>query len=165
MSWSPLNLIASWMEEKTFFQANVRCIAIVFKVHYKIGFSQRACRHEKWCSWERRCWILCIPFMLNSKRAFVSFPSGQVGGIPKECCWCCLWQSAWDLTQGLFLSALQTPQKWKRLFCMTTVPQRVITPFKEEDEWDSLHSVRYCDLMSDEEIRNIKEIAKPKVSS
>lgn len=43
------------------------------------------------------------------------------------------------------------------------MPQLLIAPFKEEDEWDSPHIVRYYDVMSDEEIERIKEIAKPKV--
>ena len=43
------------------------------------------------------------------------------------------------------------------------MPQLLIAPFKEEDEWDSPHIVRYYDVMSDEEIERIKEIAKPTV--
>ncbi|XP_055403998.1 prolyl 4-hydroxylase subunit alpha-2-like isoform X2 [Bubalus kerabau] len=60
-----------------------------------------------------------------------------------------------------------TPQRRKRLFCRlhygNRTPQLVIAPFKEEDEWDSPHIVRFYDVMSDEEIRKIKEIAKPKM--
>ena len=78
-------------------------------------------------------------------------------------------KGAWDLGQGLLLCASQTPQKRKRLFCRyhygNRTPQLVITPFKDEDEWDSPHIVRYHDVMSDKEIRKIKEIAKPRVSS
>lgn len=69
--------------------------------------------------------------------------------------------------QGLLLCAPQTPRRQKRLFCRyhhgNRTPQLLIAPFKEEDEWDSPHIVRYYDVMSDEEIEKIKEIAKPKV--
>ncbi|XP_047586170.1 prolyl 4-hydroxylase subunit alpha-2 isoform X5 [Lutra lutra] len=62
-----------------------------------------------------------------------------------------------------------TPQRQKRLFCRyhhgNRTPQLLIAPFKEEDEWDSPHIVRYYDVMSDEEIERIKEIAKPKVAN
>lgn len=61
----------------------------------------------------------------------------------------------------------QTPRRQKRLFCRyhngNRAPELLIAPFKEEDEWDSPHIVRYYDVMSDEEIERIKEIAKPKV--
>lgn len=35
---------------------------------------------------------------------------------------------------------------------------------KEEDEWDSPHIVRYLEMLSNVEIKKIKELAKPKVS-
>ncbi|XP_058917808.1 prolyl 4-hydroxylase subunit alpha-2 isoform X3 [Kogia breviceps] len=61
-----------------------------------------------------------------------------------------------------------TPRRQKRLFCRyhhgNGTPQLLIAPFKEEDEWDSPHIVRYYDVMSDEEIERIKEIAKPKLT-
>ncbi|XP_021513912.1 prolyl 4-hydroxylase subunit alpha-2 isoform X1 [Meriones unguiculatus] len=61
-----------------------------------------------------------------------------------------------------------TPRRQKKLFCRyhhgNRVPQLLIAPFKEEDEWDSPHIVRYYDVMSDEEIARIKEIAKPKLA-
>lgn len=61
-----------------------------------------------------------------------------------------------------------TPQRQKRLFCRYHhghgTPQLLIAPFKEEDEWDSPHIVRYYDVMSDEEIQRIKELAKPKLA-
>lgn len=61
-----------------------------------------------------------------------------------------------------------TPRRQKKLFCRyhhgNRVPQLLIAPFKEEDEWDSPHIVRYYDVMSDEEIERIKEIAKPKLA-
>lgn len=75
--------------------------------------------------------------------------------------------SHWDGGLGLLLCAPQTPRRQKRLFCRyhhgNRTPQLLIAPFKEEDEWDSPHIVRYYDVMSDEEINRIKEIAKPKV--
>ncbi|XP_012583199.1 PREDICTED: prolyl 4-hydroxylase subunit alpha-2 [Condylura cristata] len=59
------------------------------------------------------------------------------------------------------------PQKRKRLFCRyhhgNKTPQLLIAPFKEEDEWDTPHIVRYYDVLSDEEIKRIKEIAKPRL--
>lgn len=61
-----------------------------------------------------------------------------------------------------------TPQRQKRLFCRYHhghgAPQLLIAPFKEEDEWDSPHIVRYYDVMSDEEIETIKAVAKPKLA-
>ncbi|XP_037365278.1 prolyl 4-hydroxylase subunit alpha-2 isoform X3 [Talpa occidentalis] len=61
-----------------------------------------------------------------------------------------------------------TPRRQKRLFCRyhhgNRTPQLLIAPFKEEDEWDTPHIVRYYDVMSDEEIERIKEIAKPKLA-
>lgn len=71
--------------------------------------------------------------------------------------------------QGLVLCAPQTPRRQKRLFCRyhygNRTPQLLIAPFKEEDEWDSPRIVRYYNVMSDEEIERIKEIAKPKVGA
>ncbi|XP_021097277.1 prolyl 4-hydroxylase subunit alpha-2 isoform X4 [Heterocephalus glaber] len=61
-----------------------------------------------------------------------------------------------------------TPQRQKRLFCRyhhgNRAPELLIAPFKEEDEWDSPHIVRYYNVMSDEEIDRIKELAKPKLA-
>ncbi|XP_074147068.1 prolyl 4-hydroxylase subunit alpha-2 isoform X3 [Sminthopsis crassicaudata] len=63
-----------------------------------------------------------------------------------------------------------TPRRQKRLFCRyhdgNRTPQLLIAPFKEEDEWDSHHPhiVRYYDVLSDEEIERIKELAKPKLA-
>ncbi|XP_019361872.1 PREDICTED: prolyl 4-hydroxylase subunit alpha-2 isoform X2 [Gavialis gangeticus] len=61
-----------------------------------------------------------------------------------------------------------TPRRQKRLFCRyhdgNRNPHLLIAPFKEEDEWDSPHIVRYYDVMSDEEIEKIKELAKPKLA-
>nr|XP_021144777.1 prolyl 4-hydroxylase subunit alpha-2 isoform X5 [Columba livia] len=61
-----------------------------------------------------------------------------------------------------------TPRRQKRLFCRyhdgNRNPHLLIAPFKEEDEWDSPHIVRYYDVMSDEEIEKIKQLAKPKLA-
>lgn len=43
-------------------------------------------------------------------------------------------------------------------------PRLLLKPIKEEDEWDSPHIVRYINILSDEEIGKIKELAKPRVS-
>lgn len=63
---------------------------------------------------------------------------------------------------------MQTPRRQRRLFCRyhdgNQNPHLLVAPFKEEDEWDSPHIVRYYDVLSDEEIEKIKELAKPKVS-
>ncbi|XP_029439710.1 prolyl 4-hydroxylase subunit alpha-2 isoform X1 [Rhinatrema bivittatum] len=61
-----------------------------------------------------------------------------------------------------------TPRRAKRLFCRyqdaNLNPQLLIAPVKEEDEWDSPRIVRYHDVLSDEEIEKIKELAKPKLA-
>ncbi|XP_008102940.2 prolyl 4-hydroxylase subunit alpha-2 isoform X1 [Anolis carolinensis] len=61
-----------------------------------------------------------------------------------------------------------TPRRQKRLFCRYHTgnqnPHLLIAPFKEEDEWDSPHIVRYYNVLSDEEIEKIKELAKPKLA-
>lgn len=76
-------------------------------------------------------------------------------------------KSVWA-NNALFGILFQTPRRQKRLFCRyhdgNRNPHLVIAPFKEEDEWDSPHIVRYYDVMSDEEIEKIKELAKPRVS-
>ncbi|XP_014747067.1 PREDICTED: prolyl 4-hydroxylase subunit alpha-2 isoform X4 [Sturnus vulgaris] len=61
-----------------------------------------------------------------------------------------------------------TPRRQKRLFCRyhdgNRNPHLLIAPFKEEDEWDSPHIVRYYDVMSDDEIEKIKQLAKPRLA-
>ncbi|KAM7042393.1 prolyl 4-hydroxylase subunit alpha-2 isoform 5-T8 [Acridotheres tristis] len=61
-----------------------------------------------------------------------------------------------------------TPRRQKRLFCRyhdgNGNPHLLIAPFKEEDEWDSPHIVRYYDVMSDDEIEKIKQLAKPRLA-
>uniref|UniRef100_A0A671XHL8 procollagen-proline 4-dioxygenase n=1 Tax=Sparus aurata TaxID=8175 RepID=A0A671XHL8_SPAAU len=57
----------------------------------------------------------------------------------------------------------------RRLFCRyqdgQMNPRLLLKPIKEEDEWDSPHIVRYMNILSDEEIGKIKELAKPRVLS
>ncbi|KAM9311588.1 prolyl 4-hydroxylase subunit alpha-2-like [Gastrophryne carolinensis] len=61
-----------------------------------------------------------------------------------------------------------TPQKQRRLFCRyhdgNRNPNLILSPIKEEDEWDSPRIVRYLDVLSNEEIEVIKELAKPKLA-
>ncbi|XP_053321299.1 prolyl 4-hydroxylase subunit alpha-2 isoform X2 [Spea bombifrons] len=61
-----------------------------------------------------------------------------------------------------------TPRRQKRLFCRyydgNKNPLLILGPVKEEDEWDSPRVVRYIDVLSDEEIEKIKELAKPRLA-
>ncbi|XP_072256952.1 prolyl 4-hydroxylase subunit alpha-2 isoform X3 [Pyxicephalus adspersus] len=61
-----------------------------------------------------------------------------------------------------------TPKKQKRLFCRyhdgNRNPILILSPIKEEDEWDSPRIVRYLEVLSNEEIEKIKELAKPKLA-
>uniref|UniRef100_A0A671XH64 procollagen-proline 4-dioxygenase n=1 Tax=Sparus aurata TaxID=8175 RepID=A0A671XH64_SPAAU len=56
----------------------------------------------------------------------------------------------------------------RRLFCRyqdgQMNPRLLLKPIKEEDEWDSPHIVRYMNILSDEEIGKIKELAKPRLA-
>ncbi|XP_075065830.1 prolyl 4-hydroxylase subunit alpha-2 isoform X1 [Mixophyes fleayi] len=60
------------------------------------------------------------------------------------------------------------PRRQKRLFCRyhhgNWNPFLILSPIKEEDEWDSPRIVRYLDVLSNEEIEKIKELAKPKLA-
>ncbi|XP_053547874.1 prolyl 4-hydroxylase subunit alpha-1 isoform X1 [Bombina bombina] len=60
-----------------------------------------------------------------------------------------------------------TPRREKRLFCRYTDANRspgyILSPVKEEDEWDRPHIVRYHEILSDEEIAKVKELAKPRL--
>ncbi|MEJ1284572.1 hypothetical protein NN561_015558 [Cricetulus griseus] len=60
------------------------------------------------------------------------------------------------------------PQRQKKLFYSyhhgNREPQLLIVPFKEEDEWDSLHINRYYGMMLDEEMKRIKATMKPKIA-
>ncbi|XP_076833627.1 prolyl 4-hydroxylase subunit alpha-1b isoform X2 [Brachyhypopomus gauderio] len=60
-----------------------------------------------------------------------------------------------------------TPRRRSRLFCRYTdngrKPRLLLAPLKQEDEWDRPHIVRYYDIISDEEMEKIKELAKPRL--
>lgn len=70
----------------------------------------------------------------------------------------------WYLSQSLLLRAPQARQKQQRLFCRyyhgKRAPQLLITHLEEEDEWDI---IRCYNVMSEEEIKRMKEIVKLKV--
>ncbi|TTU76950.1 Prolyl 4-hydroxylase subunit alpha-2 [Bagarius yarrelli] len=61
-----------------------------------------------------------------------------------------------------------TPERRSRLYCRyqngNRNPRLLLKPMKEEDEWDSPHIVRYLEVLSDEEIKKIKELAKPRLA-
>ncbi|XP_046723946.1 prolyl 4-hydroxylase subunit alpha-2 isoform X2 [Silurus meridionalis] len=61
-----------------------------------------------------------------------------------------------------------TPQRFSRLFCRyqngNRNPRLLLKPMKEEDEWDNPHIVRYLEMLSNEEIEKIKELAKPRLA-
>ncbi|XP_053543993.1 prolyl 4-hydroxylase subunit alpha-2 isoform X7 [Ictalurus punctatus] len=61
-----------------------------------------------------------------------------------------------------------TQQRRSKLFCRyqngNRNPRLLLKPMKEEDEWDSPHIVRYLEMLSDEEIEKIKELAKPRLA-
>ncbi|OCT87786.1 prolyl 4-hydroxylase subunit alpha-2 isoform X1 [Xenopus laevis] len=60
------------------------------------------------------------------------------------------------------------PRRQKRLFCRyhngNRNPYLILGPIKMEDEWDSPRIVRYLEVLSDEEIKKIKELAKPRLA-
>uniref|UniRef100_A0A671QAQ5 procollagen-proline 4-dioxygenase n=1 Tax=Sinocyclocheilus anshuiensis TaxID=1608454 RepID=A0A671QAQ5_9TELE len=61
-----------------------------------------------------------------------------------------------------------TSKRRSRLLCRyqdgNRNPRLLLKPMKEEDEWDSPHIVRFLEALSDEEIKKIKELAKPKLA-
>lgn len=63
----------------------------------------------------------------------------------------------------------QTPRRQKRLFCRyydgNRNPRYILGPVKQEDEWDKPRIVRFLDIISDEEIETVKELAKPRVNA
>jgi len=63
----------------------------------------------------------------------------------------------------------QTPRRQKRLFCRyydgNRNPRYILGPVKQEDEWDKPRIVRFLDVISDEEIETVKELAKPRVNA
>ncbi|XP_018083047.1 prolyl 4-hydroxylase subunit alpha-1 isoform X2 [Xenopus laevis] len=60
-----------------------------------------------------------------------------------------------------------TPRRQKRLFCRyhdgNRNPSFILSPTKQEDEWDKPRIVRYHDIISDEEISKVKALAKPRL--
>ncbi|XP_053307291.1 prolyl 4-hydroxylase subunit alpha-1 isoform X4 [Spea bombifrons] len=60
-----------------------------------------------------------------------------------------------------------TPRRQKKLFCRyyngNKSPQFILSPTKQEDEWDKPWIVRYHDIISDEEITKVQELAKPRL--
>uniref|UniRef100_A0A8C5Q1V1 procollagen-proline 4-dioxygenase n=1 Tax=Leptobrachium leishanense TaxID=445787 RepID=A0A8C5Q1V1_9ANUR len=61
-----------------------------------------------------------------------------------------------------------TPRRQKRLYCRyqdgNKNPLLVFNPAKEEDEWDSPRIVRYHEVLSDDEMEKIRELAKPRLA-
>ncbi|KAK7901890.1 hypothetical protein WMY93_018659 [Mugilogobius chulae] len=60
-----------------------------------------------------------------------------------------------------------TPRRESRLFCRyydnNHHPKLLLAPIKQQDEWDKPYIVRYLDIISDEEIAKVKELAKPRL--
>uniref|UniRef100_A0A672QM63 procollagen-proline 4-dioxygenase n=1 Tax=Sinocyclocheilus grahami TaxID=75366 RepID=A0A672QM63_SINGR len=60
-----------------------------------------------------------------------------------------------------------TPRRQSRLFCRyfdnNRNPWLLLAPVKQEDEWDRPRIVRYHDIISDSEIKTVKELAKPRL--
>ncbi|XP_056386425.1 prolyl 4-hydroxylase subunit alpha-1 isoform X5 [Hyla sarda] len=60
-----------------------------------------------------------------------------------------------------------TPRRQKRLFCRyydgNRNPTFILSPSKQEDEWDKPRIVRYHEIISDKEIEKVKELAKPRL--
>lgn len=67
----------------------------------------------------------------------------------------------------LSFSLTQTPRRESRLFCRYYDnhhnPHFVLSPVKQQDEWDRPYIVRYIDIISDSEIERVKQLAKPRV--
>uniref|UniRef100_A0A674AW03 procollagen-proline 4-dioxygenase n=1 Tax=Salmo trutta TaxID=8032 RepID=A0A674AW03_SALTR len=61
-----------------------------------------------------------------------------------------------------------TPRRQRRLFCRYFDnhghPKYLLSPVKQEDEWDRPYIVRYHDIISHGEIEKVKELAKPRVT-
>ncbi|XP_053167367.1 prolyl 4-hydroxylase subunit alpha-1 isoform X3 [Hemicordylus capensis] len=60
-----------------------------------------------------------------------------------------------------------TPRRQKKLFCRyydgNGHPRYILGPVKQEDEWDRPRIVRFVEIISDEEIETVKELAKPRL--
>lgn len=75
-----------------------------------------------------------------------------------------------ELSVPCFISCPnQTPRRQSRLFCRyydnNHNPKYVLSPVKQQDEWDRPYIVRYLDIISDKEIELVKQLAKPRVSN
>lgn len=74
----------------------------------------------------------------------------------------------WTCVSCLYFSFNQTPRRQSRLFCRyydnNHNPKYVLSPVKQQDEWDRPYIVRYLNIISDKEIDTIKQLAKPRVS-
>uniref|UniRef100_A0A8D0BV74 Prolyl 4-hydroxylase subunit alpha-1 n=1 Tax=Salvator merianae TaxID=96440 RepID=A0A8D0BV74_SALMN len=61
-----------------------------------------------------------------------------------------------------------TPRRQKKLFCRYSDgnrnPRYILGPVKQEDEWDRPRIVRFLEIISDDEIETVKELAKPRLS-
>ncbi|XP_062989044.1 prolyl 4-hydroxylase subunit alpha-1 isoform X2 [Elgaria multicarinata webbii] len=61
-----------------------------------------------------------------------------------------------------------TPRRQKKLFCRycdgNGNPKYILGPVKQEDEWDRPRIVRFIEIISDDEIETVKELAKPRLS-
>ncbi|KAM6951337.1 prolyl 4-hydroxylase subunit alpha-1a isoform 2-T3 [Aplochiton taeniatus] len=60
-----------------------------------------------------------------------------------------------------------TPRRQSRMFCRyfdnNRHPMFVIGPVKQEDEWDRPRIIRYHEILSNQEIEKVKELAKPRL--
>ncbi|XP_037638399.1 prolyl 4-hydroxylase subunit alpha-1b isoform X3 [Sebastes umbrosus] len=60
-----------------------------------------------------------------------------------------------------------TPRRQSRLFCRyfdnKHNPMYILAPVKQQDEWDRPYIVRYLDIISDQEMERIKQLAKPRL--
>ncbi|XP_053291793.1 prolyl 4-hydroxylase subunit alpha-1b isoform X2 [Pleuronectes platessa] len=60
-----------------------------------------------------------------------------------------------------------TPRRQSRLFCRyfdnKHNPKYVLSPVKQQDEWDRPYIVRYLDIISDKEMSMVKQLAKPRL--
>ncbi|CAG10069.1 unnamed protein product, partial [Tetraodon nigroviridis] len=60
-----------------------------------------------------------------------------------------------------------TPRRQSRLFCRyydsKRHPRYILSPVKQQDEWDRPYIVRYLDIISDKEIELVKQLAKPRL--
>lgn len=60
-----------------------------------------------------------------------------------------------------------TPRRQRKLFCRyydgNRHPWYILGPVKQEDEWDKPRIVRFLEIISDEEIETVKELAKPRL--